>query len=352
MLTFNPGPSKLSETTKQNIIRATQSNVLEISHRSQEFSQVSKNAIEGLREFFKVPDDYKIFYTASATEAMQLSILNCCEQNSFHFVNGNFSNLFWKISKALGRKAASQEAEWGESCDYNAKIPRKGDFITITNNETSTGCAVNLEEIKKVRQANPNAILAVDITSSAGAAPIEIKEADIWLFSVQKCFGLPAGLGVMIVSPKAFEKSLSIKNNFSGVYSLESMWRKMEGKYQTVSTPNVLNIFLLGKILKEWNDNRGLEENIKKTEEKYKIIEDLILNNEKLDFFVKKEADRSKTVICIEAQVEQIQKIHEKAAKESIVIGKGYGKLKPNTFRIANFPAISKSDLEKLINIF
>ncbi len=346
MLTFNPGPSKISDSTKKNIIDAINQNILEISHRSDQFSQISKQTIDGLRNFFNIPDNYKIFYTASATQAMQLSVMNCRENASFHFVNGAFSQRFFKISKLFKKKASSFNADFEEICDYNTAIPGNTDFITITHNETSTGYMCSMNDINKVRNKNREAILTVDITSSAGATKINIEKADIWLFSVQKCFGLPAGLGIIIVSPRAFQKSL--KSSKAGIDSFESMSAKMEEKYQTIQTPNILNIYLLAKILKKWNNNGGLVSNIKQTENKYSTIENIIINSSKLDFFIKNKLYRSKTVVCIEANENIIKKIHKKAEQNNIILGKGYGKIKPNTFRIANFPAITNDDIDKL----
>jgi phosphoserine aminotransferase len=211
MLTFNPGPSQISPEIKQDIHTALDKHLLQISHRSLLFSEISKKAVEGLRTYFNVPADYKIFYTTSATEAMKLSLENCCEKKSFHFVNGSFSNLYAKIANSLHKETVTNEVTWGTQNDFqNTKISADCDFITITHNETSTGVMCNDADIKTVREKYPEAILAVDITSSAGGVKINISNADIWCFSVQKCLGLPAGLGVIFVSPRAYERSIKL----------------------------------------------------------------------------------------------------------------------------------------------
>ena len=346
MLTFNPGPSKISENTKKNIKQAIDDDILEISHRSDQFSKISKQAIDGLRKYFDIPGDYKIFYTSSATEAMQLAVQNCCEKNSFHFVNGAFSKKFLQTAQLLKKNTKSFAADFGEICDYNTDIPTDTDFITITHNETSTGYMCQLANIKKIREKNKQAILAVDITSSAGATEVDIEQADIWLFSVQKCFGLPAGLGIIIVSPRAFAQSL--QTSTAGIYSFAEIDKKMTEKYQTMQTPNVLNIFLLAKLLDEWNNNGGLANMVEKTNDKYQKIEEIINNSENLDFLIEPDEYRSKTVVCIKAREEKIEQIHAQAKKNNIILGKGYGKLKPTTFRIANFPAITNEDINNL----
>jgi len=355
MLTFNVGPSKLSLNTKEDIKKAADQGILEISHRSEKFTEISEKTIKGLREFFNIPKNYKIFYTNSATEAMQLSITNTCEKKSFHFINGNFSRLFSKISNSLGKEIIIDEVENGKQNNFeNVIIPNDCDLITLPHNETSTGVMCQVEDIKKIKEKNPDAILIVDITSSAGATPIAVKEADIWFYSVQKCFGLPAGLGIMFVSPRAWEKSIELsekKLNLSGNFNLENMWKKMAEKYQTICTPNVLNIFLLGEKLDRWNKDSGLEKKINDTKEKYEMIKNITSKNDNLDFFVEEEKYQSLTTVCLKSNEIFVKKIHEICAEQNIILGKGYGPLKKSAIRIANFPSVTKEDLKRLENI-
>ena len=351
--TLNPGPSQISSATKADIITATKDGILEISHRSAQFTEISSKAINGLRTFLKIPKDYKIFYTSSATEAMHQSIANCCEENSFHFTNGNFSNLFYKIATSYGKKAEKQEAEWGTQNSYSS-VKTAADFISITHNETSTGVAATQEDIATTKQNNPNAILAIDITSSAGVYPFQIEDADLWLFSVQKCFGLPAGLGIAIASPRAFEKSIELNKNDknkAGIFNFENQWKKMEEKSQTLCTPNVLGIYLLAQQLERWNAKGGVKTLHQEAKEKYNLITNFVQQSKNLNFFVKKEKDRSLSVVCLEGSEETIASIHKACQAHGIVMGKGYGKIKPTTIRIANFPAVEKEVIVGVLEV-
>lgn len=353
MITFNPGPSQIAPETKDDIHLALEQHLLQISHRSPQFSEISERAVEGLRKYFNVPADYKIFYTTSATESMTISLSNCCENKSFHFVNGSFSSLYAKISKSLNKEVVTNETPWGTQNDFqNTEIPKDCDFITITHNETSTGVMCTDEDVKLVHNNNPNAILAVDITSSAAGVEIDISNADIWCFSVQKCLGLPAGLGVIFVSPKAYAKSAELiekQKNLSGVFNFPNMWGKMETKYQTICTPNVLKIFLMAQLMERWNNLGGVKEVERQTLEKYNLFNTFLNTQEKITHFVTDEKHRSKTVFTLNAPEDFIAKIHENCQKDGLTIGKGYGKLKPSCFRIANFPAITLDNIEQLI---
>jgi phosphoserine aminotransferase len=56
----------------------------------------------------------------------------------------------------------------------------------------------------------------------------------------------------------------------------------------------------------------------------------------------------SNTVITITGRPELLNKVKTKAKKKGLVLGEGYGKLKSETFRIANFPALKKNEIKRL----
>ncbi|NDK09133.1 hypothetical protein EOM39_07910, partial [Candidatus Gracilibacteria bacterium] len=60
---------------------------------------------------------------------------------------------------------------------------------------------------------------------------------------------------------------------------------------------------------------------------------------------------RSKTVYVFEIDKEKQEILKEKLKSNGIVIGNGYGKLKDEVMRIANFPAITLNDLKNLIRL-
>jgi len=354
-ITFNVGPSQISDNTKKDIQTSWENKFLEISHRSPKFSEISQKTIFELRKYLEIPEDYKIFYTTSATEAMCLAIQNLVEKNVFHFVNGNFSNYFAKISKSCFKNVKKNEVEWGEQNNFSdTEISEECELITTTFCETSTGVSIKNSDIEFLKKKYPKKILAVDITSSGGGQKVNIKNADIWFFSVQKCFGLPSGLGILIVSPQAFEKSLRLQSqqkNLASIFSFENLDKKMQGKFQTIQTPNVLDIFLLGEKCERWNNAGGINFIQKKLEKKKETWEEFINQKNDLEFFVKKSEDRSLTVFCIKSTEENIKKIHQKCEAQNIELGKGYEKLKPTCFRVANFPAVTEKNLEQLIAI-
>jgi phosphoserine aminotransferase len=76
---------------------------------------------------------------------------------------------------------------------------------------------------------------------------LDFRLADIWYASVQKCFGLPAGLGLLICSPGAIKQAeeLGERNHYNSL----TFMKEMMNKWQTPFTPNVLGIYLLMRVL-------------------------------------------------------------------------------------------------------
>ena len=75
---------------------------------------------------------------------------------------------------------------------------------------TSTGVQTNVsafsdevEEVSKKNKLNQKPLIVVDGTSEIGGVQRDFSKMDVYFGSVQKFMGCPAGLSVMIVSPRA-----------------------------------------------------------------------------------------------------------------------------------------------------
>jgi phosphoserine aminotransferase len=181
----------------------------------------------------------------------------------------------------------------------------------------------------------------VDATSSLGGENYQISDADVWFSSSQKCFGMPSGLGIMTVSPKALERGLEIneRNHYNSLVFMEENFKK----FQTHYTPNILAIYLFKRLLETLpNINHVSEKLYQRSEKIYNFFE----NSEHFDLLVENVETRSKTVVAIVPK--DISKAVTFFKSNNITIGKGYGEWKNNTLRIANFPAIPDEDFDEL----
>ncbi len=351
MITFNPGPSQISDNVKEYILDFIKYDIGSLSHRSTQFTDISLWAREGLRKFLGVPENYKIFYLSSATEGMEVMLKSFVVEHSHHYINGSFSKKCYKVAKEIGKKPTKEEVPLWKG-NFSLEVPEGTELICVTHNETSTGVQVLPDFIPNLRRRYPTTLIGVDITSSGGWIIHDITQADIWFFSVQKCFGLPAGLGIIMVNEKALEKSKIVVEQtwtIGSTHSLPNMLDKYE-KAQTDETPNVFLIYLLSRQL-EYLNNLGMQKIEEDTLKKYQFIQQKVLSIPWLSLFVEDDEYASRTVFVISCSAELQEKMKQALKAESIFLGSGYGELKDTTFRISNFPSISLGDLEKTFSI-
>jgi phosphoserine aminotransferase len=347
---FTPGPSQLYLTVAKHLEKGLIENVYSISHRGKQFEQIFAETTANLKKLLNIPEDYSIFFVSSGTECMERIIENCVEKYSFHFVNGAFSQRFYETAIELKKQPLEQKADLGSGFDFeNVSIPLKTELICFVHNETSTGVMLNSKKIESFKKLFPETLIAVDCVSSMPYVDLNYKAVDLVFFSVQKLLGLPAGLGVLIVSPNALKKAESLskrKINIGTYHNLLSL-QKYASKNQTPETPSVMHIYLLEKVLEDML-KIGIKKIRNDTDKKAKLIYDFLDNDPYLSSFVKDEQFRSKTVIV--AKMDQKTESLIKFLKErGIVVAGGYGALKDFQIRIANVPANSINNTKLLI---
>ncbi|MDQ3021142.1 MAG: aminotransferase class V-fold PLP-dependent enzyme [Bacteroidota bacterium] len=349
---FTPGPTHIYPEVNDYIEQALNKNLCSINHRSKEFMDIYKSTVDSLKKLLKIPDNYHIFFLSSATECMDRIIQNTVETRSFHFVNGAFAERFYKTAVELNKNAVKIEVLYGEGFDFkNVSINNSPELICITQNETSTGVAINPEKIYKLKQLYPEALIAVDIVTSAPYVNLDFDKIDAAFFSVQKGFGLPAGLGVLIVNDKCLDKARAMKNKNLSIGSYHNFISLYDNavKYQTTETPNVLGIYLLGKVC-DYLNKYGINKIRKETEEKANLLYNFFENHKLFKPFVENKSDRSKTIIEIDVTDKQ-NEFKKTLSDIGIIVGSGYGNLKDTHIRIANFPMHTIDDVKKIISV-
>lgn len=346
---FTAGPSQLYPTYEQHIQTAINENIGSISHRSSSYKSLHQKTVEGLKNLWNIPEDYAVLFFSSATEIWERLLQNCVTEMSYHFVNGAFSNRFVQIANELRMPIEVRNAEWGEGFGFDiANIPNQVEMLNFTHNESSTGVMQPLETIYAYKEAFPNALITLDVVSSAPYPVIDFSQLDAVYFSVQKGFGLPAGLGVLIASPRLIEKARE-KEAKGLVTSSYHRFTEMEKKalhHQTVETPNVWNIYLLGQVIEDML-KKGIQNIRQEMDEKSDLLYQTLANSPLFSLHVKEVDFRSKTVITADTFLPSSEVISQLAAKD-LIIGDGYDRNKGKQIRIANFPTHSLAKVQEL----
>lgn len=341
-INFNPGPSQLLPHVAEYMAEGLE--VAQLPHRSEVFKGVMADTTTAVKELLGVPEDYAVIYLDSATRSMQLTTAGLVEEKSWHLVNGAFSARWQQEAEQGARKHAhAEKVEWGKAVDLGALQPSIVDsgaeLICVTHNETSTGVALDVDAIATLKIANPNALVAVDITSSAPFVKLDMSKVDAAFLSVQKGFGMLPGLGVLFLSPEAKVKAgyiSGLPNAANGYQALPKLIDLAE-KNQTAETPRTDMIFTLGKVATQLLET-GID-NIRTatlTKERllYSGLAELGMNA-----FVEDVRAQSATTVVVEAPVDAEEIVQGLLAAENILVGTGYGRFGNEHIRIANFPA-------------
>ncbi len=348
-INFTPGPSQLYVTTESHIKNALREGIPSISHRSKEFESIYAQVVEGLTHLLGIPKGFHIVFTASATEIWERSIQSLVQHESLHLVNGAFSKKYYETATQLGKAPALIEVPDGQGFEHVSLPNTNPELVALTQNETSTGVALPVEFVHSFRTRYPGALIAVDAVSSLPHPKFDFNAIDLLFFSVQKAFGLPAGLGVWIVNDRCVAKAEQLQAagiSIGSYHSLPSLV-SMAAKRQTPETPNVLGIYLLAQVTADFL-RRGIQVIRQETAYKATLLYQTL---DQLSFarpFVATPANRSQTVIV--AETAKAGEIVKALQPKGLFPGDGYGKAKASQLRFANFPTHSKEQYELLVD--
>lgn len=347
---FTVGPSQVYPTLYKHINRALAEDVPSMNHRGEVFKKLFNEASEDLKKLFNVPESYQIFFVSSALESMERTIQGCVEKYSFHVVTGSFGKTWAKYATQLGKKVTKLETKFGEGVGIsNLEVSQNAELICLTQNDTSTGIWIPPQDIEALKKKYPNKLLALDLVSSVPFVDINYKFADVTFFSVQKGFGLPPGLAVVIVSPAALEKTrVLIKKGVNvGTYHNFENLSTFAQKGETPETPNILNIYLLNAVVKDML-KIGLSKIRKETEQKSNLLYRFFESHKNFEPFVKDIKFRSPTTLVLDVKGNS-QALRKKLSVKGLIVGAGYGDYKDSHIRVGNFPAHSLKEVCQML---
>jgi alanine-glyoxylate transaminase/serine-glyoxylate transaminase/serine-pyruvate transaminase len=211
-----PGPTNVPDRVLRAIARPT------IDHRSPEFSRLTGEVLDGIKEVFKTSSDVIIF-PSSGTGAWEASLVNTLSpgDNVLMFDIGQFAVLWSQVASKLGLEVTMVQGDWRHGVDpqiVEARLSedrdRKIKAVCAVQNETSTGVTTRVAEVRKAMdRARHPALLLVDTISSLGSIDFRHDEwdVDVTIGCSQKGLMLPPGLGFNAISRKALAAAKSAR---------------------------------------------------------------------------------------------------------------------------------------------
>jgi alanine-glyoxylate transaminase / serine-glyoxylate transaminase / serine-pyruvate transaminase len=202
-----PGPTNVPDRVLRAMAAPT------IDHRGPEFAELGLELLDGLRAVFRC-DGPVVVYPSSGTGAWEAALVNTLSPGDrvLAFETGHFSTLWRAMAERLGLDVVWVPGDWrhGADPDRVAELAADVHAVTVVHNETSTGVASRVAEVREAMDAaGSEALLLVDTISSLGSIDYRHREwgVDVTVGCSQKGLMLPPGLGFNAVSEKALEAS-------------------------------------------------------------------------------------------------------------------------------------------------
>ena len=346
---FGCGPSKIRPEQIKAIDQGA-TTIMGTSHRKPGVKNIVASIQEGLTSLFQLPDGYEVVASlGGATAFWDAATFSLIERRSAHLKYGEFSGKF---------AAASERAPWLdapivlESDPGTAPSPSElnnvdADVVAWAHNETSTGAMVPVE------RPSGDALVLIDATSGAGGLPVDIRNADAYYFSPQKCFASDGGLWFAAMSPAALERIERISQSDRFIPAFLDLQTAVNNsrKNQTYNTPAVATLLLMDQQVQWMNNNGGLDGMVQRTSASSRVIYDWAEKRPETQPFVADPQGRSLVVTTVDFDdAIDAARIAAILRANGVLDTEPYRKLGRNQLRIGTFPAIDTADVEKLVS--
>jgi alanine-glyoxylate transaminase / serine-glyoxylate transaminase / serine-pyruvate transaminase len=203
-----PGPTNVPDRVLRAIDRAT------MDHRSQDFGELGRAVLAGLKPVFGTTGPV-IVLPSSGTGAWEAALVNTLSPGDavLMFETGHFATLWREMAKKLGIEVEFVAGDWRHGVDpmlveqrLAADAAHRFKAVCVVHNETSTGVASRIEEVRAaIDRAKHPALFMVDTISSLASIEYKHEEwrVDVTVAGSQKGLMLPPGLGFNAISAKA-----------------------------------------------------------------------------------------------------------------------------------------------------
>ncbi|MDE6427696.1 MAG: 3-phosphoserine/phosphohydroxythreonine transaminase, partial [Muribaculaceae bacterium] len=241
--------------------------ILEISHRSKQFTAVINEASQLVKELLQVPDGYSVLWLGGGA-SMQFCMVpyNLLKKKAAYLQTGTWATNAIKEARLFGEVdvVASSEDKNFSYIPRDYVIPADTDYFHFTSNNTIYGTEMRFDPDSPVP-------LVADMSSDIFSRPIDVSKYDLIYAGAQKNLA-PAGVTLVIVKDSALGQAgrpIPTMLNYQTHVKKESMF----------NTPPVLPIFSALQTLKYYKELGGVDKLMLADEEKAGRLYDAIDNS-------------------------------------------------------------------------
>ncbi len=211
-----PGPTNVPDRVLRAIDQPT------IDHRGPEFAVLGKAVLAGMKKIFRTDADV-VIYPSSGTGAWEAALVNTLSPGDRVLMaeTGHFATLWKRLAERLGLIVEFVPGDWRHGAPaaqiesrLRADDTRSIKAVCVVHNETSTGVATNVADVRAaIDHAAHPALFLVDTISSLASIDYRHDEwgVDVTVAGSQKGLMLPAGLSFNAISTKALAAAKSAR---------------------------------------------------------------------------------------------------------------------------------------------
>lgn len=250
---FYAGPSILSEYTIKNTAEAVKDfagtglSILEISHRSKEFTAVIEEAQQLVKELLEVPEGYSVLFLGGGASLQFCMVpFNLLKKKAAYLDTGTWASNAIKEARLFGEVdvVASSKDKNYTFIPKGYNVPDDADYFHFTTNNTIYGTEMRYDPDVKVP-------LVADMSSDIFSRPIDVAKYDVIYAGAQKNLA-PAGVTIAIVKEAAL-------GNVDRAIPTMLDYRTHVKKGSMFNTPPVLPIFSALQTLKYYKELGGVK---------------------------------------------------------------------------------------------
>ena len=204
-----PGPTNVPDRVLRAMDYPT------IDHRGPRFAELAREVLAGMKRIVRTETGEVVIYPASGTGAWEAALVNTLSpgERVLMFETGHFAATWARLARRIGLEPQVIESDWRRGADpaaieaaLRADRAREIRAVCVVQNETSTGCASLIPEIRAaIDAAGHPALLMVDTISALASIDMRMDEwgVDVIVAGSQKGLMLPPGLSFNAIGPKA-----------------------------------------------------------------------------------------------------------------------------------------------------
>ena len=272
---FSAGPAVLPEEVLKEAAaemldyKGCGMSVMEMSHRSQVFDDIIKEAEQDLRDLMHIPDNYKVlFLQGGASQQFAMIPMNLMKNKvADYIVTGQWAKKAYQEAQKYGKvnKIATSEDKTFSYIPDCSDLPVSpdADYVYICENNTIYGTKF------KTLPTTKGKTLVADVSSCFLSEPVDVTKYGIIYGGVQKNIG-PAGMVISII-----REDLITDEVLEGTPTMLKFKTHADAG-SLYNTPNCYCIYMCGKVFKWLKKMGGLEVMKERNEKKAKLLYDYL----------------------------------------------------------------------------